>query len=421
MGDLTKYLEGIDIIYYINLDRAVERRKNMEELLSHFNIPNVRISAVDGKNISDDELYSNFIFEGEKNRTKVEYACLLSHFKAFLLFQKSISEGNNYKNCLILEDDMTLEYAKYWDKPVSIIIKEAPTDWGIIMMTYITLNTLTDLYTKRNDSLFSTAAYIININAVNNILSRIYDNNKFKLLNGFFHTADDYIFSLLITYCYKFPYFIHSNANDSTIHSDHLEFHNKSKKKTFGNTWGQLEKITNDLTKYLDGIDIICWINLDRSVERRKNMEELLSHFNIPNVRISAVDGKNISDDELYSNFISEDESFKTTFIDLIKNNAGFGLSKIEYACLLSHLKTYKLLQKIKYKNALILEDDMTLEYAKYWDKPISTIIKDAPKDWEILMLNYIPRSNNIPIDLNKLYILNTSNNLSKMPSYCSA
>jgi GR25 family glycosyltransferase involved in LPS biosynthesis len=49
MGDLTKYLEGIDIIYYINLDRSVERRKNMEELLSHFNIPNVRISAVDGK------------------------------------------------------------------------------------------------------------------------------------------------------------------------------------------------------------------------------------------------------------------------------------------------------------------------------------------------------------------------------------
>jgi len=59
MNDLTEYLKGIDIIYYINLDRAVERRKNMEELLSHFNIPNVRISAVDGKNIPDDELYGN--------------------------------------------------------------------------------------------------------------------------------------------------------------------------------------------------------------------------------------------------------------------------------------------------------------------------------------------------------------------------
>ena len=150
MNDLTKYLDGIDIIYWINMDRSVERRKNMEELLSHFNIPNIRISAVDGKNISDDELYSNFIFERKKNKTKVEYACLLSHLKAFVLFQKS-----GYKNCLILEDDMTLEYAKYWDKPVSTIIKEAPTDWEIIMITYIISNKLTDLSNVQPNLIYS--------------------------------------------------------------------------------------------------------------------------------------------------------------------------------------------------------------------------------------------------------------------------
>ena len=244
-GDLTKYLEGVDIIYYINLDRATERRKNMEELLSHFNIPNVRISAVDGKNISDDELYNNFIFEGEKNRPKVEYACLLSHFKAFLLFQKMISEGKNYKNCLILEDDMTLEYAKYWDKPVSTIMNDAPKDWEIIMLNYTIGGkfNFNELYNKHKISIWSAGGYIINKNAVNHLLNQIYMNNKFKLLNGYTHNSDNYIFPLLITYCYKYPYFTYNDNNDSTIHSDHLDFHISSKKYIFKNTWDkQLEQ-----------------------------------------------------------------------------------------------------------------------------------------------------------------------------------
>jgi len=256
MGDLTKYLEGIDIIYYINLDRSVERRKNMEELLSHFNIPNVRISAVDGKNIPDDELYGNFIFEGEKNRTKVEYACLLSHLKAFLLFQKS-----GYENALILEDDMTLEYAKYWDKPVSTIINNAPKDWDIIMLTYITDKILSDLYTKNYNPypIWSTGAYIVNKNAVNNILNKIYTNNKFKLLNGYTHTADNYIFALLNTYIYKYPYFTYSYNNDSTLHTDHLNWHFKAKKIAYENTWGkQLEKFTQSSCNY--NIYIILFI-----------------------------------------------------------------------------------------------------------------------------------------------------------------
>jgi GR25 family glycosyltransferase involved in LPS biosynthesis len=240
--DLTKYLEGIDIIYYINLDRSVERRKNMEELLSHFNIPNVRISAVDGKNISDEELYGNFIFEDNKKHSKVEYACLLSHLKTLLTFSQS-----NYKNALIFEDDMTLEYSKYWDKTTKDIINNAPKDWDIIMLTYITNSIISDLYARnlmqKNSYLeFSSAgSYIINKNGVEKILDKIYNNNKFILLKNYTHEADHYIFNLVNTYTYKYPYFTYSITNDSTIHPDHLPGHIKSKKIAFNNTWGKIE------------------------------------------------------------------------------------------------------------------------------------------------------------------------------------
>ena len=48
-------------------------------------------------------------------------------------------------------------------------------------------------------------------------------------------------------------------------------------------------------TDYLDGIDAIYWINLDRSVDRRQRMEKMFEDPVFAEkkiIRISAVDGK---------------------------------------------------------------------------------------------------------------------------------
>ena len=37
--------------------------------------------------------------------------------------------------------------------------------------------------------------------------------------------SDNYIFSKVNTYIYKYPYFTFPNDNDSTLHSDHLNYH----------------------------------------------------------------------------------------------------------------------------------------------------------------------------------------------------
>ena len=104
-------------------------------------------------------------------------------------------------------------------------------------------------------------------------------------------------------------------------------------------------------------------------------MLNILDKINIKNERINAFDGKTLPDNEIYGRF--ENYNLKSH-------------TKIEFACLLSHLETIRRFSETDKKIALIFEDDVSLDYVKYWNKSICNIIKNAPSDWEILMLNYV-------------------------------
>jgi GR25 family glycosyltransferase involved in LPS biosynthesis len=62
----------------------------------------------------------------------------------------------------------------------------------------------------------------------------------------------------------------------------------------------------------------------------------------------------------------------------------------VEYACLLSHLEVIRTFSYSGQEVALIMEDDMTLEFRPYWKKRVGEIIQNAPVDWEIIQLCYI-------------------------------
>jgi GR25 family glycosyltransferase involved in LPS biosynthesis len=131
-----------------------------------------------------------------------------------------------------------------------------------------------------------------------------------------------------------------------------------------------------EIKNYMDGIDVIYWINLDRSPERRNNMQLLLSDKifkNIPNNRISATDGKN--PENIYKK--------------LNKFTRQEGVTDYEYACLISHLDAINTFSKSNHNVALIMEDDATLEFKKYWKKSVREILDSAPSDWDIIYLFY--------------------------------
>jgi len=129
-------------------------------------------------------------------------------------------------------------------------------------------------------------------------------------------------------------------------------------------------------TDYLDGIDVIYWINLDRSTDRRQRMEKMFEDPVFAGkkiIRISAVDGKSHDIDQILN------ANFEGMTPDKF--------TKVEYACLLSHLNAINQFSKSTYENALIMEDDATLEYKPYWKKSVKQIMENAPNDWEIIQL----------------------------------
>lgn len=214
-------LNGIDIIYWINLDRSSERKEKMKKMFkdSVFDgIPQKRISGVDGND--KDNVYNKFKVYNYNASTK-EYACTLSHLNAIKEFNES-----KYAVALILEDDCTLELKKYWKKSVKEIIQNAPVDWEIIMLNYIILPGNNHPFVKwTNDSDYtevipsSCLSYIINKKGSNKIIKT--ENNIHILNDNIHHVADAYVYRSAKTYCYKYPMFIYPKDNDSNISDNH--------------------------------------------------------------------------------------------------------------------------------------------------------------------------------------------------------
>lgn len=85
-------------IYVINLARRPDRLAFMEAQLAKLQLPFIRVDAVDG--LGNDDIG----YPADHSRlSKGEYACYLSHVKAWKLFIDSGAE-----RCLVLEDDVYL-------------------------------------------------------------------------------------------------------------------------------------------------------------------------------------------------------------------------------------------------------------------------------------------------------------------------
>jgi GR25 family glycosyltransferase involved in LPS biosynthesis len=228
-----QYLNGIDMIYWINLDRSPDRRFQMESMFENNvfkGIPNQRISAFDGK--KDPKLvFSKLNILSSKKQTNIEYACLLSHLETI----KTFHESEN-KVALIFEDDVNLEFKKYWNKTVKQIMENAPSDWEIILLSYIYKDTTNKFYNwdKTNDdyddatNYYSGISYLINKNGSSKIM-KTYNNGIYTLAKDTVHVADSHIYEITNSYAYKYPMFIYATVNNSTIHADHIPYHVQSK------------------------------------------------------------------------------------------------------------------------------------------------------------------------------------------------
>jgi GR25 family glycosyltransferase involved in LPS biosynthesis len=212
-------------IYYINLDKSLDRNKDMIEQFKKYNIQNyTRIKAITPSDIPEinKKIYSNVC----KDNTELELACLYSHLKTI-----HTAYINNNEYALILEDDAIIHRLINFKN----LFKTAPFDWEILQLhviNYQMFNINKDLWLPYKEGHWSTAAYVINRKGMNNILSKIFLNyNKERKLEDFILNrytlslylpcvADFTIYNIAKTYSCNDLLFT-SPATTSTIHPDH--------------------------------------------------------------------------------------------------------------------------------------------------------------------------------------------------------
>jgi GR25 family glycosyltransferase involved in LPS biosynthesis len=250
------YLDGIDIIYYINLERSKDRKRHMEKFFKDSVFHNkkiVRFNAIDYKKV---DVYKKIKTNSIANIfrvTKPEYACLLSHLEVIRKFSKT-----NYKHALIFEDDLELIDKKLWNEPIKNIIENAPKDYDIIKLyrkcdenlQYKNMYTLWDV---KKDNLkiidWGMLAYVISNKAAKKLMDKIYVNGKYVLNDNFIHLSDYLIYKELKTYIYYYPFFTVVNYSNNNIPTT-VQIYKKKTKKFFNDGKKRFNK--NKTCKYID-------------------------------------------------------------------------------------------------------------------------------------------------------------------------
>ena len=221
-------------IYWINLNRATERKEKMINIFNDYKLKHTRIEAVDGNDIDLEEIKKNYKID--EGMSKYEIACSMSHIKAI-----EIAYNNDLDHVLIFEDDVRFDYLKYHTISIESLIDKLLSLNGDCIQLSCTLNTKQikfiinhkDLLIKYNIS-GGTVAYLITKNGMKKILDNYYNN---KIIER----AEPIIYKKLNNYICK-PYFTYDfyKQNKSFIRRNVKSTHTTQtiSKKAWDNYYG---------------------------------------------------------------------------------------------------------------------------------------------------------------------------------------
>ncbi len=132
-------------IYYINLEKRIDRKDHMEAELAKLNIPDLRVTRIDA------------VYKPNLGAL----GCGLSHIKALEEFMKT-----DDNECIILEDDFTFrdEHIEFCKKAIRTIVKAGETAKYDVLM--LASNTAVEepckaSYLTRIRYAFTTSGYMI--------------------------------------------------------------------------------------------------------------------------------------------------------------------------------------------------------------------------------------------------------------------
>jgi GR25 family glycosyltransferase involved in LPS biosynthesis len=226
-------------VYYINMDKDIERKKHLENQKLYVNADFRRIRGFNGREITNKnhDIVDGIEFENEyEELTKSEIGCTISHLLAIDTAWK-----NGDKIAIICEDDISFSTISIIPD-LEDIVDDSPSDWEILQLCSF----LDDYNGKMSSSLqyikrvypehafWGCGFYIINRKGMDRILKaakkdrdkNFYSIKPVRKLFPRGGVADGYILDLATTYA-SFPslFIVDNTELDSTIHTDHTSRH----------------------------------------------------------------------------------------------------------------------------------------------------------------------------------------------------
>lgn len=236
-------------IYYINMDKDINRRQYMETQLQKITKEYHRIRGFNGYSITNekkDTVDGISFINHYAEMTKPEIGCTISHLLSIKAGYESSAEI-----VMICEDDVMFDTCSL-SPPITEIVKGAPNDWELLQLIVIQ-NDLPKIYSKLKGfpdieyikrkqpemTFWTTACYLINrkgMNKVMSIVNKVPDTISIvpiRETNGkpfpLYGQADTYILDICTTYSVlPCPFLIDNTALPSTIHDDHTPHHLKN-------------------------------------------------------------------------------------------------------------------------------------------------------------------------------------------------
>lgn len=226
--------------YWINLDRAPERKEQMESQLNARGIQHHRISAFDGRSEPLNPYLPVGWPQAQVAKHKYELATTLSHLKAIHRFVRSGEDVG-----IICEDDTIFEFEARWPESLQDVLDKAPSGWEVMQLSltlpdpreWTKLKSKKHRYVRRQPNYFSALTYAIKRKYAISVLRKFsvpVDSDTFsaKLKGNVTRLQSELnLIGIGPHRLTVYPaYFTYPTGNTSFIHPTHLHAHEYSKK-----------------------------------------------------------------------------------------------------------------------------------------------------------------------------------------------
>lgn len=206
---------GAPPVFYINLDRATDRRQHLEQQFRTWGIGATRIAAIDGA-VTPPDAFLEGSWPVDVSAQRL--ACYASHLFALKAFLDSGAD-----RALIMEDDCSLETVPFW--PFSWQDAEAllPFDADIVQLSLISETMMTMRLHRRHITNYSAAAYLITRRYAAKLLDLHFGGDKPCLNRDFRPELTSEVMLFEPGSAYTIPLFSYETGFASTLRAEHVD------------------------------------------------------------------------------------------------------------------------------------------------------------------------------------------------------